>query len=222
MTAGPAMAELAFDCIDVRSDRYGAGPTLIFRLRVAETTGERVHAIALRCQLRIEPQKRRYLPDEAVRLNDLFGDTSRWADTLKPLQFANVSVMVPSFTGSVEIDVAVPCTYDLDIASTSYFHALEEGEIPLVLLFSGTVFTKGQAGFSVAQVPWHKEAGYRLPVSEWRLMMDRFFPDSGWLRVSRSTLEALGAFKNARALPTWERAISALLDEVARPADAAP
>ena len=215
------MAELVFDCIDVQSDRYAAGPTLNFRLRVAEASGVRVHAIALRCQIRIEPQKRRYAPAEAAGLNDLFGDASRWADTLKPLQFANVSAMVPSFTGSVEIDVPVACTYDLDIASTSYFHALEEGEIPLLFLFSGTMFTKGTTGFSVTQVPWNKEASYRLPVSEWRLMMDRFFPNSGWLRVSRSTLEALRAFKSARALPTWEQTLTVLLDEVARPADAA-
>jgi Family of unknown function (DUF6084) len=211
--------ELVFDCIDVGPDPYAAGPTLNFRLRVAETTGERVHAIALRCQLRIEPQKRRYSPAEAERLNDLFGDTLRWADTLKPLQLANLSVMVPSFTGSVEVEMPVPCTYDLEIASTRYFHALEEGEIPLLLLFSGTLFVKGATGFSVAQVPWHKEASYLLPVAQWRLMMERFFPGGGWLRLSRSTLEALGAFKNARALPTWEQTITTLLDEVAQPAE---
>jgi hypothetical protein len=216
------MAELVFDCVDVRSDRWAAGPTLVFRLRVAETTGERVHAIALRCQIRIEPQKRRYTPAESERLNDLFGDSSRWADTLKPLQFANTSVMVPSFTGSAEVDLPVPCTYDLEIASTSYFHALEDGEIPLVLLFSGTLFTKGDNGFSVSQVPWHKEATYRMPVAEWRSMMETFFPGGGWLRVSRSTLEALGQYKNARAIPTWELAISGLLDDASRPADLAP
>jgi hypothetical protein len=208
----PAMPDLVFDCIGAESDKYAAGPTLNFRLRIAETTGDRVHAIALRCQLRIEPQKRRYSPIEVDRLNDLFGDASRWADTLKPLQFAFATAMVPSFTGSTEIEIPVPCTYDLEIASTSYFHALEDGEIPLVLLFSGTMFTKGESGFSVAQVPWHKEASCRLPVAEWRRMMDRFFPNSGWLRVTRETLDALGAFKNARALPTWEQAIIALLD----------
>ena len=216
------MAELVFDCVDVRSDQYAAGPTLNFRLRIAETTGEAVHALALRCQLRIEPAKRRYTGEEARQLNDLFGDTSRWADTLKPVQFAMTSVMVPSFTGSIEVDMAVPCTYDLDIASTRYFHALEEGEIPLLLLFSGTLFTRGTTGFSVTQVPWHKEATYRLPVTEWRAMMDRFFPDSGWLRLSRETLHQLGEFKNARALPTWEQTISTLLREAARPADLAP
>jgi hypothetical protein len=216
------VAELVFDCVDVTSDRYAAGPTLSFRLRVAETTGERVHAIALRCQIRIEPQKRRYAPAEAQRLGDLFGDSSRWADTLKPVQLANTSVMVPSFTGSIEVDLQVPFTYDLEIASTSYFHALEEGEAPLILLFSGTVFTKGANGFSVSQVPWHKEASYRLPVAVWRSMMDTFFPGGGWLRLSRSTLEALGAFKSARALPTWELAITDLLHEVSRPAELGP
>ena len=92
------MPELVFDCLKVRADPYAAGPTLVFKLRISETTGERVHAIALRVQLRIEPQKRRYTAAEARQLNDLFGETSRWAETLKPLQFANVAAMVPSFT----------------------------------------------------------------------------------------------------------------------------
>ena len=208
------MPELVFDCLGARSDPYAAGPTMTFRLRIAETTGERVHAIALRCQLRIEPQKRRYTDAEAQQLDGLFGDRSRWAETLRPLQFAEVSAMVPGFTGSVEVDVAVPCTYDLEIAASSYFHALDEGDIPLVLLFSGTVFLRGDNGFNVAQVPWHKEATCRVQVTEWRAMMDRFYPNSGWLRLSRDTLAALGAYKNARVLPTWEQAITALLAEV--------
>ena len=32
-----------------------------------------------------------------------------------------------------------------------------------MLLFSGTVFTRGATGFSVTQVPWHKEA--RVPAA---------------------------------------------------------
>jgi hypothetical protein len=205
------VVDLAFSCIDVSSDPYAAGPTLVFRLRVSEATGERMHALALRVQIRIEPQKRRYAPGEAARLNDLFGDPSRYADTLKPLQFAMASVMVPSFTSDIEVDLHVPCTYDLEVASTSYFHALQDGDIPFVLLFSGTAIAKGSTGFSVTQVPWNLEADYRLPVAEWRAMMDRFFPNGGWLRLSLETLEALGAYKNVRALATWEQTIEALL-----------
>jgi Family of unknown function (DUF6084) len=200
------MPELVFDCIDVRADPYAAGPTLVFKLRISETIGQRVYAIALRVQLRIEPQKRRYTSAEARQLNDLFGDTSRWAETLKPLQFASIAAMVPSFSGGIEVDLPVACTYDLEIAATSYFHALQQGDIPFLLLFSGTIFTRGETGFSVAQVPWHKE---------WRAMMDAFYPNSGWLRLRLDTLEALGAFKTARALPTWELAVTTLLAEAA-------
>ncbi len=203
--------DLVFDCLGARSDPYAAGPTLNFRLRVAETTGERVHAVALRVQLRIEPQKRRYTDQEAAQLDGLFGDRSRWAETQRPLQFAEVAVMVPSFTGSTEVDVPVPCTYDLEIAATSYFHALHAGDIPLVLLFSGTLITKSSGGFTVTRVPWHKEAACRVDVAEWRTMMDRFFPHSGWLRLDVGTLEALAYYKNAQALPTWERTIESLL-----------
>jgi hypothetical protein len=206
--------DLVFDCLGARSDPYAAGPTLTFRLRIAETTHEPVHAVALRVQLRIEPQKRSYSRSEAAALDGLFGDRSRWAETQRPLQFAEVAVMVPSFVGSIEVDVPVPCTYDLEIAATSYFHALDAGEIPLVLLFSGTVIARGDGGFSVTRVPWHHEASCRVAVAEWRAMMDRFFPNSGWLRLNVRTLETLGAYKNARALPTWERTIDALLAEV--------
>lgn len=207
------MSELVFDCFDARAERYAAAPTLAFKLRIAETTGESIHAIALRCQMRIEPQRRRYSHDEEERLFDLFGETSRWGDTLKPMQFANLSLMVPRFQGSTEVDLPVPFTYDFEVATTKYFHALDDGEVPLLLLFSGTVFAKGATGFSVDQVPWHKEAVYRLPVRVWTELMDLYFPNSGWIRVRRETLDALQGFKSRRALPTWEQAFETLLKE---------
>ncbi|MBA3743719.1 DUF6084 family protein [Sporichthya sp.] len=216
------MVDLSFACIDVSSDPYAAGPTLVFRLRVSESTGERIHALGLRVQMRIEPQKRRYTPAESAKLNDLFGDPTRYADTLKPVQFAMASIMVPSFTGDIEVDLHVPCTYDMEVASTGYFHALEEGSIPLLMLFSGTAIAKGTTGFSVSQVPWNLEATYLLPVSEWRAMMERFFPSGSWVRLGRETLAALGAFKNTRALATWEQAVDALLAEASRPTELLP
>jgi hypothetical protein len=208
------MPEFAFDSLGVTSDQYAAGPTLVFRLRVSETTGEPVHAIALRAQLRIEPNKRRYTPAEVRRLDDLFGEPARWADTMHSMQFAYAAVMVPSFTGSVEVDVPVPCTYDLEIATARYFHSLDGGDVPVLMLFSGTAFTRGETGFRVSQVPWHKEANTPVPVAEWRRMMDRFFPDGGWLRLTRPVLDALGEYKNRHAFATWEQAVLSLLAEV--------
>ena len=210
---GPGMTDLVFDCVDAQPDRYAAVPTLQLKLRISETTGAQVHAIALRCQIRIEPQRRRYSPQEADGLLELFGEPPRWGDTLKPMQFATVSLMVPSFTGSTEIDLPVPCTYDFEVAASKYLHALGDGEVPLLLLFSGTVFTKGLSGFSVGQVPWHKEATFRLPVAVWREIMDRFFPGAGWIRVRRDTLDVLQRFKAVRALPTWDDALEALFKE---------
>ena len=205
------MAELAFDCIGARVDRYAVVPSLSLILRISETSGQRVEAIALRCQIRIEPARRRYSGVEAERLNDLFGDTERWADTLKPLQFSTVATMVPGFSGACEADLPVPFTYDLEVGSARYFDSLEVGEIPLLLLFSGTVFTLTDGRMQVQQVPWSKEAAYRLPVSVWREAIDAHFPNSAWIKMSRQTLEDLQRFKSAHALPTWDRTLEALL-----------
>jgi hypothetical protein len=205
------MTELAFDCVGAHPEKYAVTPSMSFKLRIAETSGQRVDAIALRCQIRIEPTRRRYSDAEALRLNDLFGDTQRWADTLKPLQFTNVSIMVPGFTGSTEIDLPVALSYDLEIGSTRYFTGLDDGEIPLLLLFSGTVFSMAEGRLQVQQVPWSKEAPYRLPVSVWREAIDVHFPNSAWVRMSLQTLDELQRFKNRHALPTWEATLAALL-----------
>ena len=212
------MAELAFDCVGARADKYAVSPSMSLVLRIAETSGQKVEAIALRCQIRIEPTRRQYTDAEAERLNDLFGDTKRWADTLKPLQFTNVSVMVPGFTGSTEVELPVMLSYDLEIGSVRYFAGLESGEIPLLLLFSGTVFSSADGRLQVQQVPWSKEASYRLPVSIWREAIDAHFPNSAWIRMSLPTLDELQRFKTRQALPTWDATVAALL---ARAADEA-
>jgi len=191
------MADLIFGCTGVTAERYAATPTLTFSLTITERSGVKVHAIALRCQIRIEPHRRRYSAAEAQRLHDLFGDPSRWAETVKPIQLATVTTMVPTFTAVTETDLPVPCTYDLEVSSARYLQGLDDGTIPLLLLFSGTVFIA--------------EASYRMPVSVWRELADMHFPNSAWLRCSRQTLDELSAFKAKRALPTWDATLAALL-----------
>ncbi len=205
------MAQLTFACTEAVAERYTATPVLSFKLTITESTGVRVHAIALRCQIRIEPHRRSYSAAEARRLNDLFGDTSRWAETVKPVQFAMVSAMVPGFTSLTEVDLPVPCTYDLEVASARYLRGLDDGVVPLVLLFSGTVFLDHGDGFSVELIPWSCEAAYRMPVSVWQDMVDFHFPGSAWLRCTRETLDALSEYKAAHALPTWDATLRALL-----------
>jgi len=209
------VADLVFDCTGGRAEPFAVTPAMTMSLRISETTGQRVEAIALRCQIRIEPARRRYSDAEAERLTDLFGETQRWADTLRPVQFANLAVMVPGFTGSTELDLAVPLTYDMEIGATRYFAGLDDGEVPLLLLFSGTIFSVADGRLSVQLVPWSKEAACRLPVAVWREAIDAHFPSSSWLRISRHTLDELQRFKTRRTLPTWEATIQALLAEAA-------
>jgi hypothetical protein len=207
------MSALAFEVLDARAEPYAAVPTIMFRLRVTESSGTLVHAVALRCQIRIEPNLRRYNHDEETRLVEVFGEPPQWGQSLKPFLWTHVATTITGFDGSTEIDLPVTCTYDLEVAGTKFFHSLDDGEIPLVLLFSGTTFARGEAGLSVAPVAWHEEASYRLPVGVWRDMMDLYFPNSGWLMVSRDTLDALTRFKAARALPTWDHVVEQLLKE---------
>jgi Family of unknown function (DUF6084) len=205
------MAELTFNCTSASAERYAATPTLSFALTITESSGVRVHAIALRCQIRIEPHHRRYSEEEARRLHDLFGDPSRWADTVKPIQLTTVTAMVPAFTAVTEVDLQVPCTYDLEVASARYLRGLEDGTVPLLLLFSGTVFIADGDGYRVELVPWSAEASYRMPVSVWQDAVDAHFPGSAWLRCGRDTLDALSEFKARHALPTWDATLAELL-----------
>ena len=87
--------------------------------------------------------------------------------------------------------------------------------MPLLLLFSGTIFAMADGRLQAHQVPWSKEASFRLPISVWREAIDAHFPNSAWIKMSRQTLDQLQQFKTRRALPTWDATLQALLAEVA-------
>ena len=205
------MSDLSFAVLEIRPEPYAAAPQLTARLQLTEGTGAEVHAVALRCQVRILPQRRGYGSVEETGLLDLFGERGRWPTTLKSFLWMQCSTMVQGFTGSTEADLPLPCTFDFDVAAAKYLNALHDGDIPLELLFSGTVFTKGQTGFAVEQVPWDREASYRLPVAVWRTLMDQYFPNAGWIRLDRGILAALGRYKSSRGLTSWEAAVEGLL-----------
>jgi len=205
------MSPVSFDIVGARVEAYAAVPTLDLRLRI--TAREPVHALALRCQIMIEPKRRHYGPDEERRLTELFGDTPRWGETLRPFLWTNVSTVVTSFTDTTEIDLPIACTYDFEVAAAKYMHALDDGEIPIVAMFSGTVFARSVAGLSASPVSWSEEASYRLPVTLWRDMMDLYFPNSGWLRLRRETIDALHRYKTERALLSWDETFEQLLKQ---------
>lgn len=207
------MTSLTFEVTGARSESHAAVPTLVLGIRATETDGFSVHALALRCQIRIEPQRRTYSAEEEERLYELFGETPQWADSLRPFLWTHVATTVGGFDGSTEFELPVACTYDFEVAGAKYLDSVGDGDIPLILLFSGTVFTKGTVGFAAEPLSWSCEAAYRLPVAVYRATMDHYFPHSAWVRVDRDTFDALRHFRSSRGLPTWDQAFERLLKE---------
>jgi hypothetical protein len=206
------MPDLDFAVDGAEVVTFAVAPTLALKLRITDSGEEPVHAVMLDCQVRIEAPRRRYVPAERERLGDLFGDPSRWSQTLRSLLWTHASVNVPPFAGSVLVDLRLPCTYDFNVQVTKYFDSLEDGEVPLTLLFSGSVFFAGPGGaLQVERVSWSKEAGYRLPVRVWRDVIDHYYPNTAWLNLHKDVFDRLAAYKARRGLPTWEQALEALL-----------
>jgi hypothetical protein len=207
--------ELAFTVRDGGVLQHAAVPTLRFAVAV-DTVGAaaQVRSVALNVEVRIAATRRRYEPEERDRLVDLFGHPDDWGRNLKTLHWTALTATVPPFTGSTEIELPITCTYDLEVTASKYFNALEDGEVPLEFLFSGTVFYAGADGrLQVGRIGWDKDADYRLPVSAWRDMIDRYFPDSAWLRLRRDSFDKLSAYKARHTLLTWEETVERLLGE---------
>lgn len=213
------MPDLNFRVEGAEAPQFAAAPLLIFKLRIDQPAGAvPVHAIALRCQIRIDPARRSYAAPEQERLLDLFDTPNRWSDTLRPMLWTHTSVVVPPFVEGITVDMPVPCTFDFNVAATKYFYALENGELPLSLLFSGTVFHElPDAGLQVEQIPWEKEASFKLAVAVWKGMMELHYPNSAWLCLRRDVFDRLYDYKSRQHLPTWEQALERLLPPPAEP-----
>jgi len=210
------MPDLSFqiECAEVTA--YSATPQLTFKLRLTSTTPEeRIHTVALRCQIQIEVARRRYTAEDQEKLRDLFGEADGWSRTLRNLLWTHLSVNVPAFEGSTVVDLPIPCTFDFNVAATKYFHGLGDGDVPLGLMFSGTVFyAPPEGGLQVAPISWDKESRFSLPVKVWREMMDRYYPGSAWLCLRRDVFERLYDHKVRHGIPTWEEAIERMLPAV--------
>lgn len=192
---------------------FAATPTIVFRLQVTNAVShEQIRSVALRCQILIEPSRRRYDAAERDKLLDLFGEPDRWSQTLHPLLWTHAGIAVPEFTGAVSIQLPVPCTFDFNIAGAKYFHALQNEDVPLCFQFSGTVFySNSEDILQISQIGWDKEARFRLPAGVWHEMMDHYYPNSAWLRLSRDIFDRLYEYKRRRGFATWEQALEDLL-----------
>jgi len=209
--------ELDFQMEDAQPQRFAASPHLLFKLRITESVAASqeptaIQTVILRCQVRIEPARRRYNATEKGRLVDLFGTPERRGQTLRPLLWTHVSAVVPPFFGNKTIDLPVPCSYDLSLAATKYFDAVEEDAIPLCFLFCGTIFYHSADGtLQVAQISWDKEAAFRLSAATWRELMNLYYPNCAWLCLRKDVFDALNQYRSQHGLPTWEQTLQRLL-----------
>jgi Family of unknown function (DUF6084) len=191
---------------------YAAAPSLVFKLRLENLEGEPIRSVSLNTQVRIAATQRHYGAVEQERLLEVFGEPHRWGNTVRSLLWTHTTLQVPPFSGSTVVDMPVPCTYDLEVVATKYFYALEDGEVPLEFLFSGTVFYAEEGGrLQIARVSWEKEAEYRMPVRLWKEMMEQYFPNSAWIRLHKDAFDQLYDYKVRMGFPTWEAAVEALL-----------
>ena len=70
-------------------------------------------------------------------------------------------------------------------------------------------------GLQVAQIPWDKDANYRLPVRLWKEMMDLYYPNTAWIALRRDVFDRLYEFKSRHGLPTWEQTLERMLGAAA-------
>lgn len=210
------MPDLGFSVTGVEAPAFTAVPTLLFTLSIKNATGQKepIHSVALRCQIQIEVRRRHYDAYAQEHLLEIFGEPERWGETVHNLVWMHTSTVVPAFTDSTIVELPLTCTYDFEVVSTKYFSALTDGEIPLLFLFSGTVFYVGQEhNLQVSQIPWSKEARYRLPVAVWHEMIERYYPNYAWLRLRKDLFEQLYRYKATHSLPTWDDVIVQLLED---------
>jgi hypothetical protein len=207
------MPDLSFAIESAEPVAYAASPLLALKLKIHNANPrEQIQSVMLQAQVQIEAARRRYQPEEQSRLLDLFGEPERWNQTLRTMLWTHANVTVRPFSGDTTADLHVPCTFDFNVASTKYFDALADGDIPLCLLFSGTVFyEESEPGLQIAQIPWDKEARFRLPIATWKSVIDRYYPNSAWLTLRRDVFDRLHEFKRSRGIATWEQALEHLL-----------
>lgn len=207
------MHDLQLEITGVQPRQRGLVPLFEFQLNARVTPADiQVQALIVHAQIQILAPHRRYSPAEQERLTDLFGEPERWGETLRSRFWTRVHANTGPFTGSIQVPLVVPVTFDLNVAAAKYFYALEDGDVPLLFLFSGSVFY-GRAGGSirVAPIPWNKESEFRLPIARWRELMDEHYPNSAWVELERDRFDRLYTYKRRHGLATWEEVIDRLL-----------
>src|SRR5687767_11456795 len=84
-TPGGPVVELDFSVRGAEPLQYAAAPTIAFQLAIESRGDEPIRSVVLDVQVQIAARRRSYAASEQPRLGDLFGESHRWADTLRTL-----------------------------------------------------------------------------------------------------------------------------------------
>ncbi len=207
----PAVPELAFEATGAWRVERTAGPMLGLGVRL--TAPRPIRSVMLDTQVQIAARRRAYGRPETERLYEVFGAAKDWGATLRTLLWARVTTVVPPFDAAADVELQVPCTYDLEVTASRYLDALDGGEVPLELLFSGTLLYAGEDGrLQAGRISWEREAEVRLPVAVWRETMEHHFRGTSWLRMRKDVVDRLAAYRSRHALTSWEETMERLLD----------
>ncbi len=206
------MPELTFQVTGVKSAAKGLVPLLQFDVAIKNASSGRIHSVMLHAQIQIQSTRRPYSPAEKEALSELFGTPERWGQTLRNRLWTNTAATVGSFTGEARATLSVQCTSDLAVAAAKYFYALEAGDVPLLFLFSGTIFYANEQGLlQVQPISWNAESTYLMPVRAWKDLMEEHYPNTAWLGLHRDVFDRLLALKRNEGDATWDQTVERLL-----------
>jgi hypothetical protein len=207
------MPDLDFKITGIEPARRGLAPLLHFILEVTNSPEtETIQTVMLQAQIQIQAPGRVYNADEKKKLKELFGAPEDWGQTLRTRLWTHANTIIPQFHGHTTTILAVPCTFDFNVAATKYFYALEEGDVPLLFLFSGTTFYTAPDGrLQIQKISWEKECTWRMPIARWQELMEYHYPDSAWIAMRRDVFDQLYEFKRREGLSSWDEVLERLL-----------
>jgi hypothetical protein len=207
------MPDLTFQIHGVEAAARGLVPLLEFGLAVRNTpVEEEIKGGMLHVQIQFECPRRSYSAEEKEKLVELFGRPEQWGQTLRNRLWTHATATLPTFTKETTVRLPVPCSFDLQLGAAKYLYGLSSGDVPLLFLFSGTVFYTTPDGRLQAQrISWERECAWRMPVQTWHELMEQHWPNTGWLTLRRDLLERLATVKRDRGLASWDETIEQLL-----------
>lgn len=206
------MPDLDFEVTGVKSASRGLVPLIQFEVNLKKKPVDRINSVMLHSQIQIQSPLRSYNAREKEKLVDLFGAPDCWGRTLRNCLWTTAATTFNGFANETKAVLSVQCTYDLTIAASQYFHALEDGDVPLLFLFSGSIFYEGEKGrLQVQPISWDAESTYKMPVSVWKHIMEQHYPNSGWFYIRRDVFDRLLALKRRQGDSSWEQTMERLL-----------